>query len=230
MRKLPESEIYEQEFKYLPWGKLISKILSLIEKEGPKNGSVLDLMCGPGYLLGEISKIRPDLALEGVDINEEFIQYAQKKYPKIEFQVADVLSWSPSKKYNLLLCTGGIHHLPYEKQELFLKTIPNLLNPKGFAVFADPYTDEFSNEIEKKQAAAKLGYEYILATMKNGAPDDIVKATIDILYNDVMGFEYKTPLKKLEPIFRRLFSKVDINKTWPEYDSEFGDYYMICRK
>ena len=28
-------------------------------------------MCGPGYLLGKIAKQRPDLYLDGVDINKK---------------------------------------------------------------------------------------------------------------------------------------------------------------
>jgi len=210
-------------------GTLIDKILATIQNEAPKNGSVLDLMCGPGYLLGEIAKRRPDLTLEGADISDEFIQHAKRKYPEISFQIADVLSWTPSKKYDVVLCTGGIHHLPYDRQAPFLETIPALLNSNGFAIFADPYVDDFSNELERKQSAAKLGYEYLVATMKNGATDEIVKATVDILYNDVMGFEYKTSLKKLEPVFRRLFSNVEIDKTWPESKSEYGDYIIVCK-
>lgn len=227
MKNLPKAEIYEQEFKYMPWGILIEKILAIIEKETPQNGSLLDLMCGPGYLLGEIAKLRNDLILEGTDINEEFITFAQNKYSAISFQVSDVLSWEPTKKYDVVLCTGGIHHLPYEKQALFLEKIPAILNPHGFAIFADPYIDDYSNELERKQAAAKLGYEYMIATIKNGASDDVIKATVDILYNDVMGFEYKTSLRKMEPIFKKLFSQLEIKKTWPESNSEFGDYYIV---
>ncbi len=229
MKQLPKSEIYEQEFAYMPWGILIKEILSIIAKDSLHNGNVLDLMCGPGHLLGEITKRRPDLTLEGVDFSDEFITHAQHKYPEIVFQVADVLSWQPNKKYDVILCTGGVHHLPYDKQEQFLETIPSLLKPNGYAIFGDPYVDDYTNEPSRKLAAAKLGYEYMVATMKNGATNDIINATIDILYNDVMGFEYKTSMKKLEPVFRKLFSKVEIHKTWPDSDTEYGDYYVVCR-
>lgn len=227
MKELPKSEIYEQEFKYMPWGVLIDKILAVIQREATQNGKVLDLMCGPGYLLGEIEKRRSDLALEGADISEEFIHFAQSKYPKISFQVADALLWNPTKKYDVILCTGGIHHLPYDKQAPFLEKIPVALNSNGFVIFADPYVNDYSNELERKQMAAKLGYEYMIATIKNGASDDIIKATVDILYNDVMGFEYKTSIKKLEPIFKKLFPQLEMKKTWPESNSKYGDYYII---
>lgn len=227
MKNLPKSEIYEKEFEFMPWGTLINEILDIIEKEVPQNGKVLDLMCGPGYLLGEISKRREDLILEGTDINKEFIQFAQDKYKKISFQIGDVLLWKSTQKYDLILCTGGLHHIPYDKQALFLEKIPSLLNSKGFAIFADPYIDDYSNDSERKQSAAKLGYEYMIATMKNGASEEIIKATIDILHNDVMGFEYKSSLEKMEPIFRKYFSKVEVHKTWPKNKSKYGDYYFL---
>ncbi len=229
MVELPPSKVYEKEFKYMPWGIWVAQVLDLVASKVPKNGSVLDLMCGPGYLLGEIARRRSDLALEGVDLSEEFISHARSKYPGIVFHLDDVLAWEPAQKYDLVVCTGGTHHLPYEHQVPFLEGIPGLLKPDGFCIFADPYVDDYSNESERQQAAAKLGYEYMLATMKKGAPEDIVKATIDILYNDVMGLEFKTSLKKLEPVFRRIFSEVEIHKTWPETESEYGDYYIVCR-
>ena len=230
MKELPKSDIYEQEFEYMPWGILIDKILTIIQEEAAQDGTVLDLMCGPGYLLGEIEKRRNDLFLEGIDISEKFINFAQNKYSKISFQVVNALLWNPTKKYDIILCTGGIHHLPYDEQAPFIRKIPAALNPNGFVIFADPYIDDYSNELARKQAAAKLGYEYMIATIKNGANDDIIKATVDILYNDVMGFEYKTSIKKLKPIFKKLFPQLEIKKTWPESESEYGDYYIIGKR
>jgi len=120
--------------------------------------------------------------------------------------------------------------LPDDKQEQFLTMIPSLLKPNGFVIFADPYIDDFTNIEERKLAGAKLGYEYLVTTIKNGAPDSVISAAVDVLYNDVMGFEYKTSVKKLEAMVKNLFSEVEMHKTRPEINSEYGDYYMICRK
>lgn len=214
----------------MPWGVLIQEVLDIIEKETPQNGAVLDLMCGPGYLLGKTYEVRKDLTLHGVDIGEEFIEHAQKEYLNSTFEVADVLTWKSDTQYDLVLCTGGIHHLPYEKQEEFLTKLPSLLKEGGKAILADPYVDDYQNETERKLAAAKLGYEYMVATIVNSATEDVVSATVDILYNDVMKFEYKTSVKKLEPVFNSVFSSVERRKTWPKTESEFGDYYFVCKK
>jgi len=120
--------------------------------------------------------------------------------------------------------------LPDDKQEPFLEMIPSLLKSNGFAIFADPYIDNYTNETERRLAGAKLGYEYLVATINNVAPDSVISAAVDVLYNDVMGFEYKTSVKKLESMLRKLFSELEVHKTRPEEKSEYGDYYIICKK
>jgi len=230
MKKYPKPEIYEQLYVFSPWGILINKVLAVIQKEVPQNSTVLDLMCGTGFLLGEICKLRSDLALEGVDLNIDFIQYAKTKYPSISVQVEDILVWNPAKKYDLVLCTGGLHHLIIDNRESVLERTANFLNANGIAIFADPYIADFSNEMERKQAAAKLGYEYLKSTIEMGATTDVIEATIDILYNDVLELEFKTSLKKIEPILRKYFRIVEIHKTWQENESDFGDYYIVCKQ
>lgn len=229
MKKLPEASIYEQEFTYFPWGELVEEVLEYVCQHAPRQGKLLDLMCGPGYLLGKIQEKRPDLALFGVDIHEEFIHHAQQVYQGIHFETADVLEWNAQASYDIILCTAGVHHLPYQKQAAFVKNIPSLLAKNGKAIFADPLVSDYQNELERKQAAAELGYEYLLATLERKAPDEIIKAAIDIIYNDVMGFEYKTSLEKIQSIYQEVFQQVQVKKTWPRIESSYGDYYFICK-
>lgn len=229
MKKLPTPEVYEKEFKYMPWGILIRGILNLIQQKTPQQANVLDLMCGPGYLLSKIKEQRPDLKLKGIDIDKEFITYAKEKYKEITFEIADVTQWKTNEKFDLILCTGGLHHLPYEKQEDFIKSIKDLLDKDGFCIIADPYIDDYSNEQERKKSAAKLGYGYLSETIKNNGPQEIISAAIDILYNDIMKFEFKTSINKNQRLFKKYFSFVEINKTWPKSDSEYGDYFFVLK-
>jgi len=229
MKELPPSDVYERELYYMPYKDSINAILNYIISNTPKNGSVLDLMCGPGYLLGEIRKKRPDLKLSGVDIDKRYITHAKKKYPNIHFEVGDVLIWTPEKKFDVVLCTGSIHHIEYKKQEDFVKRIPSMISLGGFSILSDCHINDYKNEIERKIAAAKLGYEYLIATIKNGADEEVIEATVDILNNDVLMNEYKTSIKKRLPIYKKYFPKVKVNKTWPKNKEEgYGDYWVIC--
>lgn len=229
MQNLPTAEVYEKEFSFMPWGMLVDEVLKEVGEKAPRGGKVLDFMCGPGYLLGKLQQRRPDLLLTGVDLEPEFITYANKMYQDIEFITGDALIWEPEEKYDVVLCTAGLHHLPYDKQEIFLKKLKSLVNSSGFVIVADPYIDDYETENDRKVAAAKLGYEYLVATIRNGAAEDVIVSAVGILQNDVMGIEYKNSIKKSLPLFQRAFSSVRIEKTWPTFKSEYGDYIFYLK-
>lgn len=225
--EFPPSIAYEAVFASMPWGETIEDIIHKVVAAAPVNGLVLDLMCGPGYLLGKIAEQRPDLALIGVDNNKEFISYGKSRYHFIHFFHADVLKWS-CEQVDVLLCTGGLHHLPYADQPEFLKHCSGLLKQNGVAYFADPYVEEYSNALERRLAVAKLGSAYLLETIKRGAPDEVVQEAIRILHDDIQEKEYKLSLQKGVTLFKQFFRSVTYTCLWPHEISHYGDYVFTC--
>lgn len=230
MKGSSESKIYEQELVYWPYEKSWRKVLEMIASQAATDSELLDIMCGPGYLLGKIAEERRDLNLSGIDSDRRYIEYSKEKYPKINFEVVDVLSWGSAKLYDIVICTGSIHHIPYGKQGEVIKKIASAVKPGGFGIISDCHIDDYANEKERKIAAASLGYEYLAETIRKGATNKVIEATIDILYNDVMMDEFKTSLKKRMPILEKYFDTIEVIKTWPDIESEHGDYIMICKK
>lgn len=229
MNALGDSNTYEQGLVYWPYLKSWNKVLEYINQNAPKNGTLIDLMCGPGYLLGKIATIRKDIKLKGMDIDKNHISYAKKIYPKINFELGNILDWDPKEKYDVVICTGSLHHIPYNQQEKAVQRMFSMVKPAGFVIISDSCIDDYSNEAERKVAAAKLDYEYLRATIQNGAPEPVIEATIEILWNDVLMKEFKTSMKKRLPIYKKFFKKVETLKTWPDFKSEYGDYISICR-
>ena len=195
----------------------------------PQNGTLLDIMCGPGYLLGEIKARRPDLGLTGVDIDERYIPYGREKYSGVIFEQADVLSWQPESLYDVVICTGSVHHIPYEQQEEAIRCIANMVNPGGLVIISDCFVDHYSNELERKLSAAKLGYEYLKATIENKGSDKDIDWTIDILWNDVFKKEFKPSptIRMLQ--YEKYFDVIETIKAWPKVESEYGDYISVLR-
>ncbi len=230
MQNLPAAEVYADEIKYMPWGYLINELAAYCIASIPQNGSVVDLCCGTGSLLVMLQEKRPDISYVGVDLESEYTAYASKANPNIRFVTADVLEWESAEEYDTVLCTAGLHHLPFEKQEAFVKKISSLVKIGGFAIIADPYVDSFSNETERKIAGAKLGYEYLAETIRNKATDEVIEAAIEVLRNDVFGIEYKNSISVARPVFEKYFSTVDMHKTWPKETTEYGDYYFILKR
>lgn len=234
MKKLPESEVYEASLRYWPYKESINRAsLYLTGGAVPLHARVLDIMCGPGHLLGEIAKRRSDLLLTGVDIDKRYVRHGRETCPTATFFQGDVRSWQVREPFDVVICTGALHHVRYEEQEAAIANIAALVKPGGFAFIADCYIDDWpdGDETKRRLAAAKLGYEYLAETIRNGAPDDVIAWTMDILHNDVLGHECKTSVAKRGPLFAKYFKKVSIEvQAWPYPHTGYGDWIHICTK
>ncbi|MDB4992429.1 MAG: class SAM-dependent methyltransferase [Parcubacteria group bacterium] len=229
MKELPEAETYEEGLEYWPYKTSLLTVIEYICEHAPQNGKLLDVMCGPGYLFGKIKEKRPDLSLYGVDIDERYIEHGNKTYSGVHFEQGDVLTWRPEEKFDVVVCTGSVHHIPYELQEQAIANIASMASPAGLVIISDCYVDDYSDETERKQAAAKLGYEYIRETIANGGSERVISWTIDILSNDVLMHEFKPSYEKRLPLLEKCFGKVTTIKTWPNANPPgYGDYIHIC--
>lgn len=229
MQNLPKASVYDQEAKYMPWGLLVKEVVERLSDELPQGAQVVDLMCGTGGLLSFLHARRPDLSCLGVDLDYGFIRFAKKNYKGIGFLNMDVFLFQGRGEYDAVLCTGGLHHVPWGRQDQLIEKFRSLVLPTGFALVADPYIADYKNERERMEAAAVLGHEYFLATLRNGAPEEVLEATLKLIPNDVFGVEFKTTLGLIRPKFRKHFSQIECCRTWPQSYSRYGDHYFICR-
>lgn len=227
--KMPEAKIYELEMKFMPWGNLMEEVADKIINSVPSFGTVLDLMCGPGYLLEKIHAKRPDLKLVGVDVDARYIEHGSEKKSGVKYVQADVCTWENSRKYDCVICTAGLHHLPYADQPILFSKMAKFLKKDGFCICGEVCIADFADEVERQLSAAELGYEYLKAVLRNGAPPAIVNVAIDILRNDVcLDGEYKNSISKLLVMAKKAFRLVEVKKVWPGWSLKrgHGDYYL----
>lgn len=230
MDAAPNPATYEKGLQYWPYKDSLARVIDIITTDAPHGGSMLDMMCGHGYLAGQIAERRADLSLHGVDLDEANIAYAKGKYQTPEFEVGDILTWQADQQYDVVACTGALHHLPYERQKDGIQRIASMVKPGGFAIISDAHIDDYTTDEERIRAAGMLGTEYLLATIENGAPNYVITDTIGILVDDVLGNEFKTSLEKRLPVLQTYFGQVEVLKVWPDNKSGgFGDYIMVCK-
>jgi len=113
MKPLPESEIYEEGLQFWPYQSSLKAVLDEVTSRAPQNGTLVDLMCGPGFLIGQLEEARRDLTLLGVDIDKRYIDYASEKSRRTNFEEGNILTWSAFEKFDVVTCTGSLHHIPY---------------------------------------------------------------------------------------------------------------------
>ena len=228
MKELPPTDVYLQEYEFLPWGKVVNEVIKFVAANARPGSTVLDAMCGPGFVVGNIKSLQPQIVGMGFDISSGFIQSARIQHPDNIYYVQDALTWSSDIKYDFVICTAGVHHLPYERQNEYVAKLARATNKNGICIIADPVIPDFNSEKSRKLASSKLGAWYIDEAIRAGAPDKVIEAMVDVMHNDVLKFEYKSSVPKLRAMYADHFDHVTVEKVTGPRFKQFGDYIFYC--
>ena len=74
--------------------------------------SLLDVGCAQPYLLLEIARQFPGKELAGLDVAEPVIEENRRQYPQLGFACLDIQSARPGGRYDVVICSEGLEHLP----------------------------------------------------------------------------------------------------------------------
>ncbi len=97
---------------------------------------VLDVACGNGTLLKELSK-KAKIQANGIDISENMIHAAKMRYPNMSFEVNPCcpLEWDDESIDVITVCCA-FHH--FDDPQGFVNECKRVLKKKGTVYIADP--------------------------------------------------------------------------------------------
>ena len=99
--------------------------------------TVLDLACGTGRVANKLIDL--GFAYTGVDISPTAIDEAGNTCPRGEFYVGDIISFSPERRYDLVLALHVFVHLVEDPDwEKALDVVTSSLKPDGLFLLRDP--------------------------------------------------------------------------------------------
>lgn len=149
------AELYYKE----EWGKFSIKYIDIINDLKNRYNfipnSILDISCGTGDLVNELSK---EYKVVGSDISAEMINIAKKKYPNLKFYVSDMADLSLENKFDLILSPFDSVNYIIEQDylERAFRNIYYLLNENGYLLFdfnTDKLFEDKHTGIIKRNAA-----------------------------------------------------------------------------
>ena len=94
----------------------VRKMLSLVLKNPIKNFSFLDIGCGNGYVVQEVSKHALCFKSIGIDGSKEMIEKAKNLDPKGEYILSDISTWSPKEKFDYIHSMEVMYYLENPKK------------------------------------------------------------------------------------------------------------------
>lgn len=113
-----------------PW------INNMIIKHSKETDKILDIGCGCGYLTNSIYEQRRYNIL-GIDLSPTSIDYAQKRYPKIEFLNQDIYAFPLKEKYDVALAVMVLNNVP--NLTMFFEVVANCLESGGKFIVVIPH-------------------------------------------------------------------------------------------
>lgn len=120
-----------------------------------RNDSVVDIGCGIGAVAYDVSKVAAKVV--GIDLNAESIKTARARYqsPNLTFRVGDVLATLPEEKFNVVILSNVLEHLPNRPQ--FLQRVQNILQPTRILIRVPVFERDWRVPLKKE-----LGVEWRL--------------------------------------------------------------------
>lgn len=100
-------------------------------------GSVLELACGPGVWTGQLLRYAADVT--AVDGSPEMLALAAARAgrDRVRFIQADLFTWRPDRRYDVVFIGFWLSHVPAERFASFWSLVADCLKPDGRVFFAD---------------------------------------------------------------------------------------------
>jgi len=120
------------------------KVWKNLFSQNPGIKKVLDIGCGPGVYLSNLSKLADSNEIEwlGMDISERFITYARFSHPKLTWKVGTAYD-TKLEEGSLDLVHASFLFIHLMKPYLALREINRILSPNGIFYISDVNDDTF---------------------------------------------------------------------------------------
>lgn len=140
------NKLWVQKYSLGPTRREVKNIvLPLIENN--KNIKILDIGCGTGQLIKEISEKYKDINYLGIDVAQNMIAEAEKenKCKNVLFKVCPIEEFQTPEKFDVIICTHAFPYFP--EKEKMLKKISSLCSENGKVIIANSSTNSLKDLI-----------------------------------------------------------------------------------
>jgi protein-L-isoaspartate O-methyltransferase len=122
-----------------------ARIAGLVAQMRP-TGRVLEIACGTGMWTQALSQLADTVT--AIDTSPEAVEIARSRVrsANVGFEVADVFSWSPGTRFDVIFFSAWLSHVPTSRFDDFWRSLEGLLVDGGRVLFVDEHVDECEKE------------------------------------------------------------------------------------
>lgn len=128
---------------YWSWGHRyiggMHAVKTLLERLSFKK--LIDVGCGDGRLLRDLSAIYPDCSFRGIDKSESAIAFAKAFNPELDYIAGDIKD-QPSSTFEVATSVEVLEHIPPHYLPNFVESIAKCLTKDGYLVGTVPHINQ----------------------------------------------------------------------------------------
>jgi 2-polyprenyl-3-methyl-5-hydroxy-6-metoxy-1,4-benzoquinol methylase len=150
-----------------------ARIARLVAQMRP-TGRVLEIACGTGLWTEALAGWAD--ALTAIDAAPETLAIARGRVrsANVSFEVADVFSWNPGARFDVIFFSAWLSHVPADRFGPFWRLLDSLLAKNGRVLFIDEHVDE-----RGKEAYVSGRDEVVERRLNDGSMYRVIKNFVD---------------------------------------------------
>jgi 2-polyprenyl-3-methyl-5-hydroxy-6-metoxy-1,4-benzoquinol methylase len=149
------------------------RIARLVAEMRPA-GTVLEIACGTGLWTEALAGWADTLT--AIDAAPEALAIARDRVrsANVSFEVADVFSWDPGTRFDVIFFSAWLSHVPQNRFAQFWRLLAGLLADGGRVLFIDEHVDE-----RGKEAFIFDRDEIVERQLRDGSTFRVIKNFVD---------------------------------------------------
>ena len=149
-------------------------LIARLVAEMRPTGKVLEIACGTGLWTAALAEWADSVT--AVDAAPEMVAVARSRVGpgNVTFEVADVFSWDPGNRYDVIFFSAWLSHVPASRFEGFWRLLRGLLADGGRVLFIDEHVDE-----RGKEAYVPGQDEVVERRLTNGGTFRVIKNFVE---------------------------------------------------
>jgi Methyltransferase domain len=140
-------------------------------------GRILEIASGPGGWT--VHLLRHASSVTALDSSPEMHELSREKSggdPKVRYLLADVFSWQPDGRYDVVFFANWLSHIPPGRFGRFWETVRAALAPAGRVFFVDEAADAWRyEEIFREEFADDPSVPVVRRALRDGRTFRVVK-------------------------------------------------------
>jgi SAM-dependent methyltransferase len=136
-RFVESAELYDAIYQFKNYKRECERLRALIDEAVPAASTILDVACGTGE---HARFLKEHFAVDGVDINENYLRAARLKNPAGDYTLADMTNFGLGRTYDVVTCLFSAigRVMTFERLERTIACMARHVRPGG-ALIVEPW-------------------------------------------------------------------------------------------